>query len=152
MTTGFRQILVQATSDEMRTVSISTIVRQEEPTCKLTERTGKSHNKVWVESPLVFLLLGVWMPWRLCNTNVLHSQGERRESSSNKFPAEEPLLVLADGQQQPGTAHHLWPRSSWRSDYILAEHRQGPLGLLRSPDQGQGHHLTLRDRNSHYPW
>lgn len=59
----------------MRAISTSRAVKQEEPTCKLENCVGKSHNQVWEGSLLVFVL-GVGILWRLCNTNVLHSQGK----------------------------------------------------------------------------
>lgn len=91
----------------MRAVSISTVVKQEETTSKLTKSIGKSHNLVWEGSLLVFVL-GVGIPWRLCNRNVLDSQG-KSWAKPQQAPSRRGLLSPAMGQQQPSTVHQLQP-------------------------------------------
>lgn len=154
----------------MRTFSISTIIRQEEPTCKLTKRIGKSHSEVWAGSLLVFLLLGVRIPWRLCNTNMLHSQGKGMSQAPTSSQQKSPCSAQPTGNSSlaprtscgythPAGAAKFWlstvrgrvcvcvrqDRAGAQSSPLWAP--LGPLGLLHSPGRGQGHHLTPCEAN-----
>jgi len=127
----------------MQTVSISTIIVQGEPTCKITKCTGKSQDKVCAESPLVFLLLGVCVPWRLYNANMLRSQGkgvsQAPTSSQQKSPCS--ALLMGSSSLAPrsshGCAHPAGAAKFWLStvgciravsgdSMSLTEHRWGP--------------------------
>lgn len=75
------------------------------------------------DSLLLFSLSGCVNSLETLQSKHVAQPGQGCESRSNKQQsAAERLLGPANGEQHPDTTHQLWPHSTCRSGWILAEH------------------------------